>query len=68
MPSTAKKRRVINPAWKKWDKTMRRTKVTLANVRDEPSPHNDKWKRKMIAHWNKNLDQLRNQEPPKYIK
>lgn len=64
---SSQKRRRINPAWKEWDKTMRRTRITLIKVRDEPSPHGEKWTRKMVAHWNKSLDQLRSRQPEKYL-
>jgi len=59
-------RRFIRPEWKQWLKALRKARALRAESMNRYSPHGEKWKANMAAHYDKRVDELEASEPEKY--
>ena len=69
MPSIVRKTpQPINPQWKQWQAACRKTRQQIKETQDGFSMHGEKWKYKMVRHYERQLKRLKSEEPDKYIR
>ena len=59
-------RRRISSYWKAWRKSCRELRHLIHRVKNDPSPHGQKWKDRMERHYTERLEELLKSEPEKY--